>query len=166
MKLIISVFLLIFFLSGFSQTKREKFIDVYAGGNVKLTYQATIDLDKKDTTWGAYLIFQNAKYTSITDTKVIALYDKETINQFLKDLISAFKQMNLGEKVSLSWARDKYILNLYDFSKDLYLQESKGTGGYIPMSKKNVGDLIIQISTIDFGSPVLLPIKTVDELIQ
>jgi hypothetical protein len=34
------------------------------------------------------------------------------------------------------------------------------------MSKKNVGELMELVSTIDFGKETLLPAKTIDELIQ
>jgi len=113
-----------------------------------------------------FFIFSNAKYTSITDTKVIGLYDKASIEQWLKDMKNAYKQMNTGEKTNIDWTRDKYKLTLYDFSNNLYFAEAKGTGGYTMMSKKNVGELMELVSTIDFGKETLLTAKTIDELIQ
>ena len=74
-----------------AQTKRDKFIDRYAGGNVKLTYQRSIDLDKGDTLYMVFFIYQNAKYSTITDTKVIGLYNKEELAQFVKDMKTAYK---------------------------------------------------------------------------
>ena len=60
----------------------------------------------------------------------------------------------------------KAIMGLYDFSNNLYFAEAKGTGGYTMMSKKNVGELMELVSTIDFGKETLLTAKTIDELIQ
>ena len=79
---------------------------------------------------------------------------------------NAYKQMNTGEKTNIDWTRDKYKLTLYDFSNNLYFAEVKGTGGYTMMSKKNAGELMELVSTIDFGKETLLPAKTIDELIQ
>jgi hypothetical protein len=166
MKKVLLGLLLLGSISVNSQIKREKFIDKEAGGNVTLKYQRSVDLDKGDTTYMVYFIFQNAKYTSITDTKIIAFYEKSSIAQLMKDMKSAYKQMITGEKVSIDWNREKYKLNLYDFSNDLYLIEGKGTGGYTMMSKKDVADLMEALSTIDFGMGTLLPAKTIDELIQ
>jgi hypothetical protein len=149
-----------------AQTKRDKFIDRYAGGNVKLTYQRSIDLDKGDTLYMVFFIYQNAKYSTITDTKVIGLYNKEELAQFVKDMKTAYKQMITGEKVSIDWSRDKYKLSLYDFTNNLYLAEAKGTGGYSIMSKKNVAEMLELVTTIDFGKETLLPAKTIEEILQ
>lgn len=166
MKKVLLGLLVLLSISASAQIKRDKFIDRYAGGNVKLTYLRSVDLDKGDTTYMVFFIFQNAKYTSITDTKIIGLYDKASIEQWMKDMRSAYKQMITGEKVSIDWTRDKYKLTLYDFSNNLYFAEAKGTGGYTMMSKKNVAELMEFVSTIDFGKETLLPAKTIDELIQ
>lgn len=148
-----------------AQVKRDYFINENAG-NLKLIYQRNVDLDKGDTIYMVMFLFQNAKYTSITDTKVIGLYDKPTLEQWMKDMKTAYKQMLTGEKVSIDWARDNYKLTLYDFTNNLYLTEPKGTGGYIPMTKKHVVDLMQSASRIDFGKDILLPAKTIEELIQ
>ena len=79
MKKVLLGLLVLVSISASAQVKRDKFIDKYAGGNVKLTYQRSIDLDKGDTSYMVFFIFSNAKYTSITDTKVIGLYDKASI---------------------------------------------------------------------------------------
>jgi hypothetical protein len=166
MKRLLLALLVLVSISVNAQIKRDKYIDKYAGGNVKLTYQRSVDLDKGDTSYMVFFIFSNAKYTSITDTKVIGLYDKVSIEQWLKDMKNAYKQMNTGEKTNIDWTRDKYKLTLYDFSNNLYFAEAKGTGGYTMMSKKNVGELMELVSTIDFGKETLLTAKTIDELIQ
>ena len=52
-----------------------------------------------------------------------------------------------------------------NFSGDMYFTEGKGTGGYTIMSRRHVSDFIEILSTIDFGKDILLPSKTIDELI-
>jgi hypothetical protein len=166
MKKVLLGFLVLVSISVNAQTKRDKFIDRYAGGNVKLTYQRSIDLDKGDTTFMVFFIYQNAKYSAITDTKIIGLYSKEELAQFVKDMKTAYKQMLTGEKVSIDWSRNEYKLRLFDFTNDLYLIEAKGTGGYSIMTKKHVAEMLELVSTIDFGKETLLPAKTIDEIIQ
>ena len=87
------------------------------------------------------------------------------IEQCTKDMKTAFKQMFSGEKVNMDWMRERYKLTLYDFTSELYFAEAKGTGGYTIMSKRAVSDFIEIISTIDFGKEVLLPAKTINELV-
>lgn len=164
MKKILLVFLVLLSLSASAQVKREKFLEKYAG-NLKITYQKIIDMEKEITTYVVYLTFQNDKYKTLTDIKVIGLYNVADIEQFTKDMKIAFKQMFSGQKVDMDWRRDKYKLTLYDFSSELYLSEAKGTGGYTTMSKRAVSDFIEIISTIDFGKEILLPSKTIDELV-
>ena len=147
----------------FAQVKREKFIEKYAG-NLKITYQKTIDVESNDTRYGVFLLFQNDKYKTLDDTKIVLLTSVVELEQCKKDVISAFKQMFSG-KVDMSWVRDKYKINLYDFSSDMYFTEGKGTGGYVIMNRRAVSDFIEIISTINFGKDTLLPIKTIDELI-
>jgi hypothetical protein len=151
-------------ISGSAQVKREKFIEKYAG-NLKITYQRTIDMDKGDTRYGVFLSFQNEKYKTLTDIKVVGLYSVADIEAITKDLKIAFKQMFTGQKVDMNWTREKYKLNLYDFSSDMYFVEVKGTGGYTIMNRRAVSDFIEIISTIDFGKEILLPAKTIDELV-
>ena len=164
MKKILLGLLVLLSISVSAQVKRDKFLEKYAG-NLKITYQRTIDMDKGDTRYGVFLSFQNDKYKTLTDIKVIGLYSVVDIEQCTKDMKTAFKQMFSGQKVDMDWTRDKYKLALYDFSSELYLSEAKGTGGYTIMSKRAVSDFIELISTIDFGKEILLPSKTIDELV-
>ena len=147
----------------FAQVKREKFIEKYAG-NLKITYQKTTDVESNDIRYGVFLLFQNDKYKTLDDTKIVLLTSVVELEQCKKDVISAFKQM-FGGKVDMSWVRDKYKIHLYDFSSDMYFIEGKGTGGYVIMNRRAVSDFIEIISTINFGKDTLLPSKTIDELI-
>ena len=147
-----------------AQVKRDKFIEKYAG-NLKITYQRTIDMDKGDTRYSVFLSFQNEKYKTLTDIKVIGLYSVADIEAISKDMKIVFKQMFSGQKVDMDWTRERYKMALYDFSGDMYFAEAKGTGGYTIMNRRAVSDFIEIISTIDFGKETLLPAKTIDELV-
>lgn len=161
-----SISLVIFLFCSISlsaQVKRDKFLEKNAG-NLKITYQKITDMDKDITSYVVYLSFQNEKYKSLTDIKVVGLYNVSDIEQCKKDMKSAFKQM-FGGKVSMDWMRERYKLTLYDFTSDLYFYDVKGVGGYTIMSKRAVSDFIEIISTIDFGKETLLPAKTIEELV-
>lgn len=161
-----SISLIIFLFCSISlsaQVKRDKFLEKNAG-NLKITYQKITDMDKDITSYVVYLSFQNEKYKSLTDIKVVGLYNVADIEQCKKDMKSAFKQM-FGGKVNMDWMRERYKLTLFDFTSDLYFYDVKGVGGYTIMSKRAVSDFIEIISTIDFGKETLLPAKTIEELV-
>ena len=162
-KILIGLFVLLSF-SVSAQVKRDKFLEKYAG-NLKITYQKITDMDNDKITYSVYLSFQNDKYKTLTDIKVIGLYSVADIEAITKDMKNVFKQMFSGEKTNMDWTREKYKMTLYDFTTNMYFAEAKGTGGYTIMPKRAVSDFIEIISTIDFGKDILLPSKTIDELI-
>jgi hypothetical protein len=156
----------LFFLLSISvsaQVKRDKYLEKTAG-NLKITYQKITDMDNDKITYVVFFTFQNDKYRSITDIKVVGLYNVADIEQCKKDMKTAFKQMFTTEKVTMDWIRAKYKLSLYDFTNSLYFSEGKGTG-YTIMPKRAVSNFIEIISTIDFGKETLLPFKSIEELI-
>jgi hypothetical protein len=165
MKNLITIILILFSINSFGQMKRDKFIEKNIGG-VKLIYQRAVDIEKGDSTYVLFFSFQNAKYSRLTDIKIIGLFSRNAIEQWMKDMKSAYKQILTGEKVDMDWNREEYKLTLYNFSKNLILTEGKGTGGYTLLSKNNVRDLMELVSTVDFGKETLLPAKSVDELIK
>jgi hypothetical protein len=163
MKKILLGLLMLVSISVTAQVKRDKFIEKYAG-NLKITYQRTTDIENNDTRYGVFLSFQNDKYKTLTDIKVIGLYSVADIDAIVKDMKIVFKQMFSGEKNNMDWTRDKYKMTLYDFTTSMYFTEAK-TGGYTIMDRRAVSDFIEIISTINFGKDTLLPSKTIDELI-
>jgi hypothetical protein len=151
-------------ISASAQVKRDKYLEKVAG-NLKITYQKITDMDNDKITYSVYLSFQNDKYKSLTDIKVIGLYSAADIEAITKDMKNVFKQMFSGEKTNMDWTREKYKMTLYDFTTNMYFAEAKGTGGYTIMPKRAVSDFIEIISTIDFGKETLLPAKSIEELI-
>jgi hypothetical protein len=162
-KILIGLFVLLS-ISASAQVKRDKYLEKVAG-NLKITYQKITDMDNDKITYSVYLSFQNDKYKSLTDIKVIGLYSAADIEAITKDMKNVFKQMFSGEKTNMDWTREKYKMTLYDFTTNMYFAEAKGTGGYTIMPKRAVSDFIEIISTIDFGKETLLPAKSIEELI-
>jgi hypothetical protein len=152
-------------ISVFAQKKTDKILEKRVG-NLSILYQKITYIDNDKITYMVFFVFQNDKYRSITDTKVIGLYSVADVEQCTKDMINVYKQMSTGEKTNMDWAREEYKMTLFDFSNSMYFAEAKGTGGYTIMPKNAVSNFIKTISTIDFGKETLLTAKTIDELIQ
>lgn len=156
--------LLLFMLSvatpffSYGQTKRVNLLSVKVG-TVDVKYIKSVDLEKNETFYTAYLAFQNSKYTSITDTKFIFFQSKSELETFLKDLNIIYKQMLLDEKINLSFDKENYRLTLYDFSPNLYLRNVKDVSGSTILSKRFAKELIDNLSQIDFGNDVLLKVE-------
>ena len=139
-----------------AQIKRIKLLEKEIGP-ITLLYQKSVNLDTGDSLYFAFLGFQNAKYTSITDRKSIAFSDNSKLNEFIKDLKSAHKLMELDEKVSMEWKKESYSIILYDFTKELYLETKRGVGGYTIINKNGVLNLINVLLRIQLGKDEVLP---------
>lgn len=121
-------------------------------GTLNCIYKMSIDLDKGDTTKYIYIGFQNAKYSSIIDTKSIFFgipNNQDEVLEFTKHLETALGEM--GSKSSISWRKDRYSIILYDFSSLMFLGESEKEGsGYTKLNKKNVQKLIDWLKSCEF----------------
>ena len=155
MKTFTAIALLFIGFIGNAQTKRENLLSDKVG-TINIKYIKSTDLDKNDIYYFVYLSFQNEKYTTITDTKSLGFKDKESLSEFVKDLNTAKTQMDLNQKVNLSWNRNNYNLKLYDFTNVLYITQSDGVKGYCTINNNLVEKLIQLLSKIDFGKDELL----------
>lgn len=155
MKKVLLVTILLISILSFGQVKRENFIDEKIG-EIYLTYKKTTDLEKSEISYHVYLGFQNQKYSSISDIKSFGFFEKEKLENFIKDLKSAHTQMLLNEKISIAWERETYNLIFYDFSNNLYLEAGKGVKGYTTLNLQNLEKLLGYLSQIDFGKDILL----------
>jgi hypothetical protein len=153
MKKVLFITLIIIPFLSFSQKKTVNLLESKVGP-ISLKYSMAIDLESQDTLSYVYLGFQNAKYTSITDIKSIFFSKDDIFKQFLKDLKIALEELKKNEKTNLNWDRSpNYQLKIYDFSKNLYVFEGEGTGGYTLLTQKNIQILIEQLSQIvEIGS--------------
>lgn len=154
-----------FIISGttIAQIKRET-ISKMNLGTIECTYTRTTE--NHDTSTHISIIFQNQKYKSIRDLKVITILmgknsynsdyeynmekntyfieDYKYLKQFLNQLTSAFQEM--GKKSNLEWKDSllsSYSIVIYDFSILLYLEADRG---YTTLKKNQVKMLIIWLS--------------------
>lgn len=166
MKLFItSIFLILSFYS-IGQTKRVK-IAKKQFGTVKCHYGKSINLESQDTYYTINVFFQNSKYSSITDLKFIHIHSQNHLDQFLQDMIKAYKQMLTREKVTMYWTGKKYQLSIYDFNSTLYITATgDGVKGDTQITKGLVKKMIIHLSRIEFGKDELLNAKKIDEIIN
>lgn len=153
MKKVLFVLLFSFSFVAFSQVKNETIMKEKIG-SLTIEYNKKTNLENSNVDYRVYLLFQNQKYRSIVDTKIISFYSQESLDEFIKDLNASYKQMLTKEKVDISWSKNDYRLDLFDFSKSLYLNSVKDTG-YTTLSIKQVESLIKNLSRIEFGKDAL-----------
>ncbi len=151
---------LIIFASSFfnvsAQIKRNTLLEKKIGP-INLEYTKIVDIDRNNTRYMVSLTFQNEEYKSIIDVKVIGFFDSTKLNEFIQDLNSAFKQMELNEKVDMTWGKKDYNLQLYTFSKDLYLYSVNSVPGKTILNTKKVSSLSTALSKIQYGKDEILP---------
>ena len=150
MKKILFLSMAIFLFANLGAQKKITELAKTKIGTINGLYQKTIDFDKNDTSYISMLRFQNSKYSSITDNVYIAFLHEKNKNSFIEDLKAAIPQM--GTKTTMLWDRNDYSLNVYDFSKNLYVREAKRRGsGYTEISKSQVEKLIEWLSSFEIG---------------
>ena len=136
------------FLSANAQIKNVK-ISESRIASIGAKYAKMINVEKEDTSYYVYLGFQNAKYESITDIKSIMIHSKEDLELLIKDLKLASADM--GTKTTISYKSESFSVSVYDFSKELYLEEGKKGSGYTKLNKKSVEKLVIWLESIKFN---------------
>ena len=165
----VKIFALVFFLVSFVSLGQNKMVKIYNEkiGLVSATYLLFTDLESHDSIYAVSFSFQNAKYTSLTDTKSIIIHNKESLNELIKDFKSAYNQLILDEKVSMDWNKKEFSLSLYDFSKNIYFKQgSNSYDGYTMLNKNQTGKLLEYLSKIEFGSMVLMEGKKLEVFLK
>jgi len=126
-------------ISASAQTKRVPISKTTIGPFRPALYEEIIDVEKADTIKAIFLMFQNAKYTHIIDTKSIAFInphkDTTDLNEFLADLTAAYKEM--ANKTDMMWDKEAYRIKTYATEKYLYLADKQG-GGYTFLYPKQI----------------------------
>jgi hypothetical protein len=146
------ILLLALLVLGFGMNAQKKTVDISKTeiGKLNAKHSLSIDLEKKDTIAYVYLGFQNEKYKSISDRKSILFRNQEEVNAFIKDLKTAFPEMET--KQNINWKKEKYSISLYDFSFEMYLSDKPSSvSGYTLLTKKDVENLITWLEKIQFG---------------
>lgn len=166
-KLIFFIVLLISFNSIFAQIRTVNLIDKKIG-QTHFTYSKIDDLEKNTTLYNVSLVFQNEKYSKISDIRIVSIYKKQDLDLFTKDLQKCFKFMFDKVQGDLSFNRSNYRLTLHNFTSDLLLSDIHPglTSGGTYLQKIDVVELLETISTIQFGTIMLSSPKSFQEQIK
>ena len=147
---------LLLVLNASSQEKSVKLFEDNVGA-IKIKYDKKINLSSNDTTYFLILLFQNQKYTYISDFSAIGFDDNIDLQGFIKDLEIAQKEKESDGKVSMKWANKNYKINLFEFTKNIYIEEGGTSSGYTTVSNKQLLKLISILKRIRIGNDMVLP---------
>lgn len=115
-KLIVSVALLLSVNVVLSQTTERK--KLYEGD-----FSITMSIKNSDTSTYFSYTYQNMKYQHISDLGIIILFNKKDLVDFVNNLKS-FSEKESG--VVINYHHKYFDLNLHDFSKNIFITDSKG----------------------------------------
>lgn len=124
MKTIILIMLTALSFNVLTQTTEKK--TLYKG-----SFSITQKIQDSDTSTFFSFTYQNQKYQHISDLGIILTFDKASVKQ-LAELLMEFSQKDPG--VQVSHKTKDYTIDLYDFSRNIYLTDTKGK--YTAISKK------------------------------
>ena len=97
----------------------------------KGSFTITQKIENSDTTTFFSYTYQNQKYQHISDLGIILTFEKASVKQ-LAELLMEFSQKEPG--ITISNHSKDFTIDLYDFSKNIYLTDTKGK--YTAISKK------------------------------
>ena len=134
MKKILSILLVlgVFSTHLFSQTI-TKDLNSKKIGSLDCKHSMSINVEKSDTSYYVYCGFQNQKYSSITDIGSIFMSTMVEKDRIVSDLKKCVKYM---DDKSISFTLNEFTL--YDFSKNLYINDESGVKKYTTLNKRNV----------------------------
>mgnify|MGYP001261610387 CR=1 FL=1 len=134
MKKLLSVLLVlgVFSTHLFSQTIKKD-LDEKKIGTLNCSYKMSVKVGESDTSFYIYCSFQNQKYSSITDIGSVFISTIEGKDRIVSDLKECVKYM---DDKTISFTLNEFAL--YDFSKNLYINDERGVRKYTTMRKKNV----------------------------
>jgi hypothetical protein len=119
--------------NSFSQMTETKKIATGTTANWKIVMNIE---NGTDTVTYFYYGYQNLKYTYVTDIGAICTERK----QVLIDIADALKTLATKESgIQIELKVGEYSLRLYDFSKNIYIEDEKGK--YTQVSKKNANKM-------------------------
>lgn len=132
----------------FAQTTRESLAKKKISGITVEMIKKT-EPSKEDLVL-VFLTYQNQKYSTISDIASIMLTDSTDLKKFNSDLQACYDFMDSGEKgKSISYKHERYGLDIFDFSPNLYINDETGRK-YISVDKKTVKALIEFMQTLEF----------------
>ena len=144
------VFLLVWglCLSVNGQTKRTELFRQKIGGVDVL--QTKSEDEVSGVRIGTMLMFQNQKYTSITDLKYIAVGNKEDLNTLISKLEDALAYSKSGEKSQMEFKNEKskYSIEADGANGRITLNSYVKVSGYIDVLPKNIIKIIENLKVI------------------
>ena len=129
MKKLLTILMLSISLISYGQTKKNKTVEIGKFGTISADYRCEMT-DKSNFTYVS-LIFQNAKYTHITDSGIILFRDSTSIMDFSEALIQASSSI----KNNSEWDIGRYVISTPTFINKVMVSIKKG-GEYTYLSKK------------------------------
>ncbi len=133
MNKIITIATLIFGMNIYAQTTERK--DLYKG-----SFDIVQKVQNDDTTTYFVFTYQNQKYQHISDLGIILMFDKGNVKKFA-EVLKEYSQKE--DKIQLSYKLKDFSIELYDFSKNIYINDSKGK--YTSVSKKQASKIADEI---------------------
>ncbi len=78
----------------------------------------------------------------------MAYYTQADLDNFIKDLTGAIVEMD-NKASQVSWRKKQYAIFKYDFSKEIYVQDSNGA--YAIVNKKSAENLLTWLTSFKIG---------------
>jgi hypothetical protein len=152
-KVLFTLALCAFSLGSIAQTKKMDLSRKDIGPLRPALYKQEINMETGDTIKYVILLFQNVRYSAITDTKSILFLnphkDDSTIKQFIADLKSAQAESDKG--VDMTWEQPMYNVRVKESDKAVYLIDPTGTTGYTYLTQRQTQMLLDWLSSIGFN---------------
>jgi len=133
MKNLILLAVIMFGMNVSAQTTERKAL--YKG-----SFTITQKIENSDTSTYFSYTYQNQKYQHISDLGIILTFDKASVKQFA-EVLKEYSQKE--DKIQLSYKLKDFSIELYDFSKNIYINDSKGK--YTSVSKKQASKMADEI---------------------
>lgn len=137
-----------FVFNSFSQRQNSSITNTKIGP-IDWSYSMSINLETQDTTYYVSGKFKNFKYSYINDIKVIVIIRQLDLKQLIVDLKQVYNKM--GNDETINYKREFYVLNLYDFTKNLYIGDSRDLG-YTYLTKNQVEKTYMFLETINLSN--------------
>jgi hypothetical protein len=119
--------------------------------NIQCKYSKVVDKESGDSLLYVILLFQNAKYQTITDVKSIMISTKEDLTEFKNTISEIVKTVESDPKSNVTYSKGTFQVYKYDFSKNIYLAPKDGNG-FTNLSTKQATKLIEFLDKVDLES--------------
>ena len=130
----------------FGQTKSVSLSEAKVG-TVSIEHKLSINMEDNDTLQYVYFGFRNSKYTTIVDIISYMFTSQQQVDEFKEALKAALPEIKA--KSNITWKKEKFYMNVYDFTNTIYLNELKGSGN-TQITYKQTEKIIAYLETVKF----------------